>query len=364
VKEFRQIGVDFASGHCPDQEAYAAKMLARVSRTFALNINVLPPSPKRTLTLAYLFCRMADTVEDDPELSPPRKHELLQLFSKIFREEPDWKSRSAEFVAALPEAWKQSEDWNHILCIFCDWPLELYFSLSDELRKSIASTVQEMSLGMGDFGLRSLQKPGEWFSIRDLEELDEYCYYVAGIVGLMISQLFFHHSSLISARRFEKMNQLAVSFGLGLQITNILKDVQEDARRNVCFLPESLAREEGCSTRDFFKDRQDEGVRVMTRLVQKAWDHLEDAFAYTLLIPRLESRMRLFCLWPLFMAAENLVAIGDGKSSFGDGPKIKITRSEVKKIIRNTSLICSSNVLLKVYFASYRRRLRRKLEKS
>ena len=85
---------------------------------------------------------------------------------------------------------------------------------------------------------------------------------------------------------------------------------------------------------DFDKRR----AAVMGELVKKAWGHLDDAIAYTKLIPNVKMRTRLFCLWPLFMAAENMKLIGDGSSLFASEKKVKITRDTVKRVIKSTTL--------------------------
>jgi farnesyl-diphosphate farnesyltransferase len=72
--------------------------------------------------------------------------------------------------------------------------------------------------------------------------------------------------------------------------------------------------------------------------VKKAWGHLDDAIAYTKLVPNVKRRTRLFCLWPLFMAAENMKLIGDGSGLFAADKKQKITRDTVKRIVKSTSM--------------------------
>ena len=72
-----------AAGRIEDREAFAAFMLEKTSRTFALNIQVLPARLRRQVLLAYLFCRMADTLEDDPELGEPAKVKLLEGDGKL-----------------------------------------------------------------------------------------------------------------------------------------------------------------------------------------------------------------------------------------------------------------------------------------
>ena len=132
-----------------------------------------------------------------------------------------------------------------------------------------------------------------------------------------------------------------MSFGLALQVVNIVKDCVEDSGRRVCFIPEEICKRHGFAhPSELFAvgaDAQECGA-VLAELVKKAWHHLDDAIAYTKLIPNIKMRTRLFCLWPLFMAAENLSLIGNGVSVFTSDKKVKITRDTVKRIVKETSM--------------------------
>ena len=75
--------------------------------------------------------------------------------------------------------------------------------------------------------------------LEDMAEVDRYCYHVAGVVGEMLTELFCDYSAEMNDRRDELL-PLAVSFGQGLQRTNILKDIWEDRRRGACWLPRDI----------------------------------------------------------------------------------------------------------------------------
>lgn len=341
LKTLKAFQIDLDRNHCGDPWGYSAYMLSQVSRTFALNINVLGGAARRSVLLAYLYMRMADTVEDDPDLSTSEKQALLDLFSQAFSGTHDWLLCIRKFQDSLPSAWHASEDPNLFLCVHAEWSLSLLFSFKPAVIGSVCESVREMCNGMGEFALRQEQRRAGWFTLDSVADLDRYCYYVAGLVGNMLCDLFRSHSLWIGAARYRKMREYSVSFGLGLQITNIIKDIAEDSTRKVCFIPESLCREQGIATSPelFSRHAHDPARRaVVQAMVQKAWSHLDDSIRYTLLIPVTEPRIRLFCLWPLFMAAETLRAIGDGEALFDPARKVKITRADVKRIVRDTSL--------------------------
>ena len=191
-------------------------------------------------------------------------------------------------------------------------------------------------------------------------ELDEYCYYVAGIVGKLLTKLFSADTCFISAEREAELSKLDVSFGLALQVVNIVKDCVEDSGRRVCFIPEEICKRHGFAhPSELFAagaDAQKCGA-VLSELVEKAWHHLDDAIAYTKLIPNIKMRTRLFCLWPLFMAAENLSLIGDGVSVFTSDKKVKITRDTVKRIVKETSMHFYSDKWIDQAYARIKRNI-------
>ena len=321
---------------------YAEDILQLVSRTFALNIQVLRGKLHRSILLAYLYLRIADTVEDDPDMKATEKDRVLALFADVFRTGELETEKIRMFVAALPESWHGSEDPNKDLCVKSEVVVPLLKSLPKNYQKPVCNVVIEMCGGMAKFALRQeAALSAGWFTLANVSELDEYCYYVAGIVGKLLTKLFSADTCFISAEREAELSKLDVSFGLALQVVNIVKDCVEDSGRRVCFIPEEICKRHGFAhPSELFAagaDAQKCGA-VLAELVEKAWHHLDDAIAYTKLIPNIKMRTRLFCLWPLFMAAENLSLIGNGVSVFTSDKKVKITRDTVKRIVKETSM--------------------------
>jgi farnesyl-diphosphate farnesyltransferase len=345
-----------AAGKIEDPRAFAAFLLGKTSRTFALNIQVLPTGLRRQVLLAYLFCRMADTLEDDAQLPEAAKVRLLGSFRGLFPPGPTSEGRIAAFRALLPPEWEASERWDRLLVWHCHWILPQLAEFPAGAVDAISRCVDEMSAGMIDFTRRQARTREGQVLIRSMEDLDRYCYYVAGTVGNLLCDLFTLHSPLIGPKRSRALRALSVSFGLGLQLTNILKDVQEDRRRNVSYIPSDLLSQEGTDAAAFGEGGP-ASARVMAVLLAKAQGHLRDALEYTCLLPRMEPRLRLFCLWPLFMAAENLVVIAEHPGGAPTEGKLKITRGQVKDIVGRTSLACWSNLWLGRMFRATMSRL-------
>ncbi len=337
---------------------YADKMLLLVSRTFALNINRLSGNLRKVVLLAYLYLRIADTVEDDARLPVDEKLRLLKMFADVFRDGSDVEKSTEAFVSALPEYFRSSENPNYDLCENALTVVPLLWIFDADYVKPVCETVVEMCEGMAA-SLQSMETSLEkgWFTLETMPELSRYCYYVAGIVGKLLTRLFAAKNPAIEGERLSKMKTLDVSFGLALQLVNIIKDVREDSERKVCFVPETICRTHGFeSSPAMFGPLADKKARasVMKELVREAWNHLSDAIEYTVLIPRRNPQIRLFCLWPLFMAAKNLSLMGDCSHLFDRESKVKITRSDVKRIIRKTTLHFYSNSWIRRNFEMLR----------
>ena len=87
-------------------EVYQDQILPHVSRTFALTIPQLPEGLRTAVTCAYLLCRIADTIEDEPALSPPETLAFLQRFSAVLagQGEPAALAREIERRLSEPDA--------------------------------------------------------------------------------------------------------------------------------------------------------------------------------------------------------------------------------------------------------------------
>jgi farnesyl-diphosphate farnesyltransferase len=347
-----------AEGRVEDTAAFAEFMLGKVSRTFALNIRVLPVRLRRQVLLAYLFCRMADTLEDDGELNAAEKMRLLDAFRRLFPPGPGWENRLEEFSAAVPAHWGASDRWDRLLVHHARLVLPQLKAFPGPAVTAISACVDEMCAGMSRFVEKQEAVRQGGVLIGSLKDLDDYCYFVAGTVGNLLCDLFGQHSPLINRKRAKALRELAVSFGLGLQLTNILKDIHDDRERNVSYLPQDLLAAHGLDQASFLaEENRKRAALVLESLLTKARMHLEDALAYTCLLPRLEPRLRLFCLWPLFMAAETLVVLARGRHTVRDGAKLKISREDVGSIVRRTSMACWSNRLVRALFQGTMARL-------
>ena len=331
-----------------DDLAYQAHILQGVSRTFALTIPQLPAPLRDVVGNAYLLCRIADTIEDEPALSVGQK----QVFSKRFVEVVAGREAPERFAGDLhPLLSHAMLDSEHDLVANTASVIRITHGFRAAQQDALERCVRVMSHGMAEF-----QRNATVEGLDDLSHLDRYCYHVAGVVGEMLTELFCDYSAEICERRDELL-PLSVSFGQGLQMTNILKDVWDDRRRGACWLPRDVFRSTGCDLRSLSTGRTGpEFVEGLALLVAIARRHLANALRFTLLIPARETGIRRFCLWALGMAVLTLRRI-HAHPNFADSGEVKISRRSVRATVVVTNALAHSDLALKVLFDAFTRRL-------
>lgn len=318
-----------------------AVLLEGVSRTFALTIPQLPGPLCLPVSNAYLLCRIVDTIEDEVSLTPEQKRRYCKGFIDVVKSGENAETFAAELAPLLSEQTLPAE---HSLIRLIPRVITITQSLDAPQREALAACVETMAGGMPIFQARDLK-----YGLKTMADMDAYCYYVAGCVGEMLAKLFCRYSPEIAEHR-EKLLKLSVSFGQGLQMTNILKDIWDDAQRGVCWLPQDIFDEVGFDLKNLTPDAGDARFRRgLEHLIGIAHGHLRNALAYTLTIPAYETGIRNFCLWALGMALLTLRKIKKNLA-FNDSNQVKISRNSVKATIVASRLAGRSNLLLTMLF--------------
>ncbi len=321
--------------------SFQQKLLERVSRSFAFTIPELPSPLCKIVANAYLLLRIADTIEDEKALTLDQKQffwdELIGAISE--RGIPETLTSDLPHLlspATSPDERELIKNSSRIIFITR--------SFNENEREVLKRCLKVVCKGMMKF-----QRDRNPKGLRNLAELNDYCYYVAGVVGEFLTDLFCNYSVEISKKRLV-LRKLAVSFGQGLQITNILKDLWKDLDQGVCWLPGDLFKREGFALEDISRGNDSKGFKKgISELVAIAHSHLKNALTYTLLIPRSETGIRKFCLWSIGLALFTLRKISK-KTYLNKSEDLKISRRSVRVITLTTCLILKSNFLLKLFF--------------
>lgn len=314
---------------------FCREILPAVSRTFALSIRLLPGELGAAVRCAYLICRIADTVEDEPVLPPEQKAFALDALAACF----DGADAVDEFLRSTADV---SGDPAHVRLVrHSDLVFVAYRALSPATQQHVRRWVTEMIAGMRKFVL--IYPHG--IRIQSLDEYREYCYYVAGTVGYLLTDLWHEHSPSIGKRQYDDLRARCRAFAEALQTVNILKDVARDAEHeNSIYIPDQLLREHGSAHATILAaDRAEENRAALATLVQLAWHDLDQATEYLLAIPRRAVSIRLFCALPLLFAYATLRDLTRSPDALEQRVVVKISRSEVKSLTVRSMLGVMSN---------------------
>jgi phytoene/squalene synthetase len=333
---------------------YCGRALEAVSRTFSKPIELLPERLREALTCGYLLCRMVDTVEDYPAFDNRERDELFTAFIAVLDGGLPADAFSARFLA-IP-----GDDPEILLAQSMPRVMRVFTTQDPATRDATTRWLSEMANGMRLYCRRD--SPASLTTLNTFSDLERYCYFVAGTVGHLITDLFCDFLGGRSGALEHQLRARCESFGVGLQMVNILKDVTEDFARSRCYVPRQLCRAEGFEPELLLAvEHRQKAHRALARVFERAAEHLDDAFEYTLLIPAKEVQLRLFCLLPLWMAIETLlVAVGNDAVLIADRP-VKIARDTVADIIEDCLRHAGDDASLRRHYASAVARFRERL---
>lgn len=277
-----------------DSLDFQQRHLQQVSRSFAFCIEQLQSPLKDWVGISYLLCRVLDTIEDSTFSNDKAQDTLFDQLEERLR-------GSGRLLSG----------WEHL------FPADVklvelnlvreadeIFRQIDHLPPSVQRIVQQMALTMSS-GMRRfshLKEQGA-LRLRNLNEVEEYCYFVAGVVGEALSFLLEQVDNSFVAN--ELVLQHARSFGQFLQKVNILKDREIDEQQGRFLVPD----------------------------VSRVWASAETdsmaSMSFLKSIPPSQVEFRRFCAWSLFLGLETLALIRETK-------RTKVSREIVAQVLLKT----------------------------
>ena len=321
---------------------FCSTILPRVSRTFALSIEALPEPLRAAVRSAYLLCRVVDSIEDEPTLTSSHRNELFDIFDRLLEDGSD----AAELERACARASVGSTGPDGELCRASGSVFRAFRALPALQRAAIRPHVLEMSGGMRSYCARASR-----LRLADLPDLERYCYFVAGTVGNLLTALFEDTVAGLSEELRRALRERAVSFGIGLQMVNVVKDVAADfGERGVCYLPLDLAGKHGLKIdRLLDPGMRSAGVEVICAVCARAREHLRRAEEYVELWPTEGSggqagrSVRLFCVVPLALALATLRVVEQGDETLRAETEPKVSRTTVARVLAGATGAAASN---------------------
>ena len=225
---------------------YCRQITAKYSKTFYLGTLLLPKQKRQAIWAIYVWCRRTDELVDGPQarFTTPEtldwwENQLESVFAGVPLDDPD---------VALVDAVEQ-------------FPIDI-----QPFRDMIAG--QRMDLERNRY--------------ETFEELELYCYRVAGTVGLMSSDVLGIDNSSRTApwslNREYLPQEEAIALGIANQLTNILRDIGEDAQRGRIYLPLEDLEQFGYSEEELLKGVIDERWRsLMSFEIERAKQYFKQA---------------------------------------------------------------------------------------
>ncbi|KGR81715.1 squalene/phytoene synthase family protein [Lysinibacillus odysseyi] len=258
----------------------AMRVLKETSRTFYIPITFLGTNLKYAVGCAYLCMRALDEIEDNEEVDNQIKHDILMKVKDLFHypfNEKAYLEALGEEKEKMPEVTLRMKDWIEVC--------------PADARNIMFEACEEMAYGMGKWAQKD-------FNVQTREDLDEYTYYVAGLVGRMLSQMFEWDTGL------KTDHDLAIGYGRGLQAVNILRNEKEDMEeRGVSFVPDGWTRDD---------------------LFTYADEQLAHGNAY-IESTRSKKKVFMFAKLPYMLANKTLAVMKEGRE--------KISRFEVEQLV-------------------------------
>jgi farnesyl-diphosphate farnesyltransferase len=297
-------------------------LLRDVSRSFYLTLRVLPAEIRPQISLAYLLARASDTIADTKAVSKQERIEMLRQFtadSRLKLGAVDGSPAEQRLLACLDDCFA------------------MLASLSDEDQRLIRTLHQTIIRGQ-TFDLEEFpgEREEELVALADNEELDRYTYLVAGCVGEFWTRICQAHIGTLECWNDRAMERRGVRFGKGLQLVNILRDIPRDLRIGRCYLPVSDP-----------KLLLDPNNFTVIEPVYKHWldtalAHLDAGWEYTLAIPPSLTRLRLACIWPIWIGLKTIARLRVA-NPLGPTRRVKVSRGEVYWLMVESFLICRND---------------------
>ena len=305
------------------QATLIGPLLRDVSRSFYLTLRVLPREIRPQISLAYLLARATDTIADTKAVPRAKRIVALQQLQNLSHVPELGAIAERQTSAAEKQLLERLED-----CVIA-------LGQFDEADGRRIQELLKIIVGGQIFDLQRF--PGETekelVGLSNDEELDRYTYMVAGCVGEFWTKMCVAHVEALRAWNTPEMCALGVRFGKGLQLVNVLRDIPKDLRIGRCYVPVS-------EPRALLDPKNFESVRVVYNgWLDTALEHLDAGWQYTLQIPRTETRLRLACIWPIWIGLMTIARLRV-ENPLDPDRRVKISRGEVYGIMARSFLTC------------------------
>ncbi|MFC3478817.1 phytoene/squalene synthase family protein [Halobacterium litoreum] len=310
------------------ERAWCHEAVQDVSRTFALTIEALEEPMASRICVGYLLCRVADTVEDSTSIPPREQASLLRTYDAVL--DPESGVTPAEFRAEIADYVPEDPDADWTVVAETPRVFRAFDSLDPDAREAIRPTVREMATGMASFVERYEDAGG--LRIQSPDELEEYCWYVAGTVGELVTELLAGDATTDEA---EAMRENARSFALLLQLVNVAKDVRPDYREeNNVYLPATWLDEHDLDPEEVAEPSNASRVgSVVERVTDRARGYVDGAQRWLEVMPTSSGNTLAAWTVPFLLAVGTMRELRDRPGDVVADGDVKVSREEVAAVL-------------------------------
>ena len=238
------------SGELQHAYAFCREVARREAKNFFYAFRVLPPAKSDAMCAIYAFMRKADDLADDESLSLAERQAAMAAWTASWRASRENAPEDPVFLAVRDT--------------------QARFGIDDSLLEQlVAGTTLDLSPAPSGVTLVPASGPGAppLQLYNDFEALRRYCYLVASVVGLVCIRIFGYSDA--------RAEDLAVDTGIAFQLTNILRDLREDAQRGRLYLSADVLERHGLTSVAMLSSIEagsvnEEELRVIQRFAREA----------------------------------------------------------------------------------------------
>ncbi len=232
--------------------AHCRVIAKREAKNFYYGFLALPRHKSDAMCAVYAFMRRADDIADDESVPVPQRRTQLAAWLDSFQTGASIAPQDRPIFLAVHD-------------------VQFRFHISDSLlHELVAGTAMDLAEDVPEGVLRVPYEGRTLDVYTTLEALEHYCYLVASVVGLVTIRIFGYENTVTEAH--------AIAMGKAFQLTNILRDVKEDAQRGRIYLPLDLLEQHGSSIEDVMQAAESNQpsaslLNVLQQLASRAENH-------------------------------------------------------------------------------------------
>lgn len=298
---------------------YNVESLQKQSRSFAIPILNLDDHLKRPIMAQYNLNKTIDTIEDSTKLTNTEKRILISKFCKSLVKH----NISTEVKQIMQHNTPAAERF-----VFHNYGATLL--LFQQLSASEQKIAIEKTIIMAEGMMKYLSK-----NIQNMQELNNYCYYVAGSVGEYLVELFNIHYPL-KINNYQQLLSHAKGFGRFLQKLNIIRDVHEDFHKlDRIFWPKDLI------------DQNNSKEEVLNLLCKNTLqEDAKDAINFFIKLPEVNPSFNNFIKFILISGLEYIKILKNNSLVFNP-QKIKLPKYLITSLYNNIANISKQEFINK-----------------